>query len=144
MAPALQIGVAMNQSAADSIADTLIRAVENTGTRRSSPRVALNAEVDLSSETNFFSGFSMDIALGGLFIATLNTLPIGTSVSVKFTLPGGTEISAHGDVRWIRAFDERAPDMLPGMGIQFVDLAPKARAAIAAFIQEREPMFFPD
>lgn len=127
----------------DSIAETLIRAVEGTA-RRSSPRVPLSAEVDLSSDTNFFTGFSTDIAMGGLFVATLGPLPIGTHIALKFTLPGGAEITANGEVRWVRAFDEREPEMLPGMGVQFVDLTPKARAAIAEFIAKREPMFFPD
>ncbi len=133
-----------SSSSLDSIAETLIRAVETPASRRTSPRVSLNAEVDLSSDTNFFSGFSTDIASGGLFIATLSMLPIGTTVHVKFTLPDGTEISVGGDVRWVRVFDERSPTMLPGMGIQFVGLSASAEAAIEAFIAQREPMFFPD
>ncbi len=128
----------------DSIADTLIRAVETADHRRSSPRVALNAEVDLSSDTNFFNGFSTDIAMGGLFVATLNAMPVGTEVALKFKMPNGKEIQANGEVRWLRAFDERCPEMLPGMGVQFVDLDNAARTAIAEFIAEREPMFFPD
>ncbi len=128
----------------DQIAATLIRAVETPDSRRASPRVSLNAEVDLSSETNFFSGFSTDLAAGGLFIASLTTLPIGTVVAVKFTLPDGMEINNSGEVRWVRLFDERAPQVLPGMGIQFVDLNPRAKAAIEKFIAQREPMFFPD
>ncbi len=131
-------------ASSDSIADTLIRAVEQPETRRQSPRVSLTAEVDLSSETNFFSGFSTDIASGGLFIATLATLPIGTTVHVKFTLPSGTEINTGGEVRWIRVFDERAPAVLPGVGIQFIDLPADAQASIEAFISQRDPMFFPD
>lgn len=128
----------------DSLAKTLIHAVEHGASRRTSPRIDLHAEVDLTSETNFFSGFSTDIALGGLFIATLDPLKVGVEVAMKFTLPGGAEVQATGEVRWVRAFNEQAQDMLPGMGIQFVDLSPKAQAAIAAFIREREPMFFPD
>ncbi len=128
----------------DAITDTLIRAVEQPETRRQSPRVSLTAEVDLSSDTNFFSGFSTDIASGGLFIATLTSLPIGTTVQVKFTLPDGTEVNTAGDVRWVRVFDERAPGVLPGMGIQFVGLSKQAQGAIETFIAQREPMFFPD
>ena len=126
----------------ESIAQSLIRAVEAAPSRRASPRVSLAAEVDLSSETNFFTGFSTDIATGGLFVATLDLAPIGTLVSVRFTLPGGEEISAQGEVQWLRAIDEA--DRLPGMGIRFVELAPRAKAAIEEFIAGREPMFFPD
>lgn len=128
----------------EAITETLIRAVETPATRRTSPRVTLTAEVDLSSETNFFSGFSTDIAAGGLFIASLTTVDVGTVVSVKFTLPDGTEINTGGEVRWTRPFDEMTPDVLPGMGVQFIDLSPKSKAAIENFIAQREPMFFPD
>ena len=128
----------------EAIAKTLIRAVERPDPRRASPRLSLTAEVDLSSDTNFFSGFSTDIAAGGLFIASLTPLEVGTVVTMKFSLPDGTEITTSGDVRWVRVFDERCPQMLPGMGIQFVDLNPNAKAAIEQFIAQREPMFFPD
>ncbi len=128
----------------DTIAEKLIRAVEKTDSRRASPRVRLTAEVDLSSDTNFFSGFSTDIAEGGLFIASLTMLEVGEVVTIAFTLPDGTEINTTGEVRWVRAFDERSPQTLPGMGVAFGELGPKAAAAIESFIAQREPMFFPD
>lgn len=128
----------------EELAQRLMQAVEAPDPRRASPRASLSAEVDLSSDTNFFSGFSTDIAAGGLFIATLTVLEIGSTVTVKFTLPDRTEISATGEVRWARVLDERAPQVLPGMGIQFLDLSPKAKASIENFIAQREPMFFPD
>lgn len=136
----------MNQPQPDpqSIAELLPGVVGAPASRRASPRVELIAEVDLSSQTNFFSGFSTDIATGGLFIASFTLVPIGTTVAVRFTLPGGAEISCEGEVQWLRAFNEAVTESLPGMGIRFVDLDPQAKAAIADFIASREPMFFPD
>ncbi len=146
LALSLQTSAIMSQPVkdVDAIAATIVRAVERPDSRRTSPRASLTAEVDLSSDTNFFNGFSTDIAAGGLFIATLTILPVGTCVSVKFSLPNGTQIRANGEVRWVRVFDERSPQMLPGIGIQFVDLPETEKLAIEAFVAQREPMFFPD
>ena len=128
----------------ESISQALVLAVENSAPLRSSPRAQLKADVDFSSESNFYSGFSTDVADGGLFLATLSLLAVGSLVEVKFSIPGGGEVQAKGEVRWVRAFDERAPYMFPGMGIQFVELSPRSRALISAFVAQREPMFFPD
>jgi uncharacterized protein (TIGR02266 family) len=141
---AQRIGMTPTTSSTEEITKKLIRAVETPESRRASPRVTLAAEVNLSSENNFFSGFSTDIAAGGVFIASLTTLGEGTLVALNFTLPDGSEVSANGEVKWIRPFDEGHPEALPGMGIQFVDLSPKAKASIEKFIASREPMFFPD
>src|SRR5579871_6583373 len=61
--------------------------------RRQSPRVRMQAAIDLSSDTNFFTGFSTNISEGGLFVATVTPVEIGTPVDLSFTLPGGGKIS---------------------------------------------------
>lgn len=110
--------------------------------KRQSPRVRMQAQVDFESDDNFFNGFSSNISDGGLFIATVNVLPLGTNVDVGFTLPTGERIECKGVVRWVREIDDRNPDSHPGMGVQFVDLEERAAGAIEQFIQQREPMFY--
>ncbi|MBL8921755.1 MAG: TIGR02266 family protein [Myxococcaceae bacterium] len=110
--------------------------------KRQSPRVRMQARVDLESDDNFFNGFSANISDGGVFIATVNMLPLGTSVDVGFTLPTGERIECRGVVRWVREVDDRNPQNSPGMGVQFVDLEPRAVQAIERFIEQREPMFY--
>jgi uncharacterized protein (TIGR02266 family) len=110
--------------------------------KRQSPRVRMQARVDLESDDNFFNGFSSNISDGGVFIATVNLLPLGTSVDVGFTLPTGERIECRGVVRWVREVDDRNPQNAPGMGVQFVELEPRAAQAIERFIEQREPMFY--
>jgi uncharacterized protein (TIGR02266 family) len=110
--------------------------------KRQSPRVRMQAKVDFESDDNFFNGFSANISDGGLFVATVNVLPLGTSVDIGFTLPTGDRIECKGVVRWVREVDDKQPDMFPGMGVQFVDLEPRGAQAIENFIQQREPMFY--
>ncbi|MBE2249317.1 MAG: TIGR02266 family protein [Myxococcus sp.] len=110
--------------------------------KRQSPRVRMQAQVDFESDDNFFNGFSANISDGGVFIATVNVLPLGTSVDVGFTLPTGERIECKGVVRWVREIDDKQPDVFPGMGVQFVDLEARGAKAIENFIQQREPMFY--
>jgi uncharacterized protein (TIGR02266 family) len=112
--------------------------------RRETPRVQMQAAIDFSSESNFFTGFSTNISEGGIFIATVQHVPRGTPVDVRFTLPNGVKISAHGEVRWSREINDKTPDIFPGVGVQFVDLPADAAHAIKQFVAGREPMFYPD
>jgi uncharacterized protein (TIGR02266 family) len=112
--------------------------------RRGAPRIPVEAEVGFQSDTNFFMGFSEDVSLGGLFVATFDTRPLGSMMCVNFTLPGGHLISADGVVRWVREYNETAPEISPGMGVQFEDLAGKDTEAIEGFIRQRPAIFFDD
>ena len=37
-----------------------------------------------------------------------------------------------------------APELMPGVGVQFTGLAPEVAHAITSFVTTRDPMFFPD
>lgn len=110
--------------------------------KRVSPRVKMQAAIDLHSENNFFAGFSANISDGGLFVATVNLVPIGTEIDLTFTLPTGERISAHGVVRWRREVNDKLPDAFPGIGVQFTKLQDDAHHAITRFVASREPLFY--
>lgn len=110
--------------------------------RRAAPRIEIEAEIGFQSETNFFTGFSEDISTGGIFVATYDARNVGDRLSLSFTLPDGHLISADGEVRWTREFNETTPEILPGMGIQFDSLSAEDKAAINRFVSKRQPLFF--
>jgi uncharacterized protein (TIGR02266 family) len=112
------------------------------GTKRQSPRVKMQAAVDFTSDNNFFNGFSANISDGGLFVATVNLLPLGTEVDLAFTLPSGARVEAKGVVRWVREVNDAHPDVFPGLGVQFSALHPQAQEAIDQFLAQRDPLFF--
>ncbi|HEY1417742.1 MAG TPA: TIGR02266 family protein [Myxococcaceae bacterium] len=114
------------------------------GPGRSAARFPLQTQVDLSSDSNVFTGFSTNLSEGGLFVATLSVLPVGTPVDLTFTLPGKVKIAVRGEVRWIREIDDRTPDVFPGVGVRFLDLTAEASAALHRFVASREPLFYPD
>lgn len=111
---------------------------------RRNGRVRMHTSIDMRSDSNFFTGFSMDISEGGVFIATVDPVPRGTQVELDFTLPGGRPMKVTGVVRWVREANSRHPELMPGVGVQFTGLPPEVASAISSFVTTRDPMFFPD
>lgn len=111
---------------------------------RTGSRVPMQTQVDLSSDSNVFTGFSTNLSEGGVFVATVNLLPVGTPVDLTFTLPGNHRITVKGEVRWTREIDDRVPDVFPGVGVRFVELGVDAAQALHRFVASREPLFYPD
>ncbi|MCA9521491.1 MAG: TIGR02266 family protein [Myxococcales bacterium] len=109
--------------------------------KREHARVALELVVSTVSAHNFFTGFSKNISLGGLFVATHELRPVGTEIALKFRLPGGDLIEATGEVQWIQ--EPQTGDGSAGMGIRFIDLGDVSKKAIERFIAHyREPIFY--
>jgi uncharacterized protein (TIGR02266 family) len=106
--------------------------------RRSTPRVAIEVTVSLTSESHFFVGLTGDLSQGGLFVATYRELSIGTEMEVALTLPDGL-LAARGQVRWVR----RATDTVaPGVGVAFEQLTEADRARIETFCAARAPWYY--
>ncbi len=99
----------------------------------------------MNTEHNFYVGFTGNISEGGLFIATEAPLEIGSIVLIQFKLPNSqSEISVKGEVRWVRDQSAAGPGAPAGMGVQFSNLSPEAQREIAAFVNKREPEFYPE
>jgi len=121
------------------VAPVAARGVEE---KRQYPRAPVHCEVSLSTESNFYSGFTQDLSQGGVFLATFDLLPIGTQVDLQLSLPGMSELALRGVVRWLREYNALNPDLWSGMGIEFVDLPEPAKTAIVQFVARRAPWFF--
>ena len=108
--------------------------------RRRLPRVELEVDIGVHSETNFYAGFSGDVSEGGIFVATYKPLPVGTKTTVSFVMPGGHHVVTEGEVAWVR---EAAWDVTPGMGVTFTNLSDYDRQMIQWYAsQQRQPIFF--
>jgi uncharacterized protein (TIGR02266 family) len=111
-------------------------------TRRKAERIRFETEVNMESDSNFYVGFSTDLSDGGVFVATTQPAREGMEVDLAFTLPGNRRVEAKGVVRWIREVNDRCPELLPGVGIEFTELSPADKAAVCAFTARREPLFW--
>ncbi|AKF79020.1 Myxococcus xanthus paralogous domain TIGR02266 [Myxococcus fulvus] len=111
---------------------------------RRNGRVRMHTSIDMRSDSNFFTGFSMDISEGGVFIATVDAVARGTQVELDFTLPGGRPMKVTGVVRWVREANPKMPELMPGVGVQFTGLPEEVASVISSFVTTRDPMFYPD
>lgn len=110
------------------------------------PAGALPVEANLGahSPTNFYKGLSGNDVVkdGGLFVATYDIPPLGTSLWVSVHMPGGYEFQAIAEVRWTR--ETGAGDAPPGFGCAFRSITEEARALIYRYVRNREPLFHDD
>lgn len=102
-------------------------------------RVFIEVEIGLTSDSYIYTGLSLDVSTGGVFVATYDPAAPGTAVSLCFVLPDGYVVNADGVVRWTRAASGDAP---PGMGVAFAAVSPEALAHIASFCESRPPLYF--
>lgn len=109
---------------------------------RAHTRVQVQVEVSMHTEHNFYTGLTENISEGGLFIATYEQLPIGTTLDVELSLPDHPPIVSQAQVRWVREHTQFTEDVSPGVGVQFIDLDADQRQAIESFLQQRPPLFF--
>lgn len=107
--------------------------------RRTNDRTPLLLDLEFGEDAQFFTGLSLDISEGGLFVSTYTELPLGTRLVLAFELPDGTAVEVRGEVRWRRthAMDGERP----GIGIAFIDLPNDARERIAALCERRPPLY---
>ncbi|MDP8222877.1 MAG: TIGR02266 family protein [Candidatus Lernaella stagnicola] len=108
--------------------------------QRRDARVPLKARVDyeLLSEDTFLFEYTSNLSRGGIFLATRNPLPIGTHLSLRFTLPeNGRIIDTNGQVAWINEYRPGGDNINPGMGIEFTDLNDEDREAIANLVKRK-------
>jgi uncharacterized protein (TIGR02266 family) len=108
-------------------------------TKRKGVRVSV--ALDGVSEHNFWSDLSLDVARGGVFVATYHSLPVGTEVDVEIGIAGATPTVIPGVVRWARKH-AYGSDASPGMGIALTDVSSDARQLMKAFIERRAPIVF--
>jgi uncharacterized protein (TIGR02266 family) len=130
------------EGASTAVMDAVVHAItEPLGIAddgRHHPRVELHVEIDLHSESHFFSGLSGDVSEGGLFAQTYRPLTIGQEVDVAFVLDG-QDVRARAVVRWGR---ERTAHAEPGFGLEFVELPEEGRALVGAFCRTRSPLYY--
>jgi uncharacterized protein (TIGR02266 family) len=95
--------------------------------RRSSPRVALSVTVSYRFEHTIASAVCANVSKGGIQLRTMNPLPTGSRLRLRFRLPGSKkEIDAETVVAW--------SDQRTGMGLQFASLDAEAQAEVDEYV----------
>ncbi len=111
---------------------------------RCSPRAAVELDVSLGSDHNFYAGFVENLSAGGVFVATHLLRPVGEVIELSIYISDDDDVvKGTGEVRWLREYNEES-DVPPGMGVKFLTLVEGADKSIEKFLAQRDPMFFDD
>ncbi|HUQ02002.1 MAG TPA: TIGR02266 family protein [Kofleriaceae bacterium] len=105
--------------------------------RRAAPRVLVDLDVDYRSENTYLFASSRDISETGIFVRTIEPLPPGTQLNLRFGPDDEDEIlELEGEVMWVNPY---RPDALanldPGMGVRFVPLRTAMRQRLLELIR---------
>jgi type IV pilus assembly protein PilZ len=107
----------------------------DSGNRRSSERVTVTWSVDCMTDKTFLYASIRNISEMGIFVSTLDPLPVGTVITLRFAPPGADEpFILMGRVQWINSIKPLADNLNPGMGVRFLDLTSEARERIVEAI----------
>jgi uncharacterized protein (TIGR02266 family) len=99
---------------------------------RQTPRRTSEVRVRYETHSENITRYSDNISRGGIFIRTLHFLPINTVLRLHLLLPGeAEEIPVIARVAHVIGTDQAGElDRAPGMGLEFLDLAPEGKAAL--------------
>jgi uncharacterized protein (TIGR02266 family) len=84
-----------------------------------------------------FTGYTVNLSMGGLYLQTDSPLPPEESLTLKFHSPNQNQpICCSGSVAWVNSPDAPCcPSLPPGMGIKFVELKLEDMHRIRALLQ---------
>lgn len=106
---------------------------------RNERRFRLYLNLTLSTATLDYSAFSGNVSDSGLFVATPETLPLGTELNLGFTLPGREDrLELRAQVCWSREEFDLTHDVVPGFGVRFLDLVCEDRFKLFRFLDNIE------
>lgn len=100
-------------------------------------RVEVEIDIDLATFGHYDLSKLTNVSIGGAFIRTTHTVPIGTKVGLTFRLPRDEHpIRAEGEVMWIYNQPGNPKMNATGMGIKFVAIEPSDRERIGLFVRQ--------
>jgi|GEM_PF-2706145 len=94
-------------------------------------------KVRVRSPSGWIETVSDDVSRRGLFLRTLEPIPVGRIAQLEILLPNGHKLEAMGHVR--RSVSEASEtDPIPGMGIEFFVMSREAQDAWDRFVIEKK------
>ncbi|MBI5599289.1 MAG: response regulator [Deltaproteobacteria bacterium] len=108
---------------------------------RKEDRVPVSMPVDFTVGDETYTGFLLNVSVGGLFLHTKFELLPGAMMKLKFSLPGNNRvINAMGTVRWSTP-SSAAQSLFGGAGVMFTYIAAEDLMMVREYI-ERETVKF--
>lgn len=141
------LGVVTPETTPEDMAFLLNRALFYDKMMRRNPRAPVNMPVVLTSGTKVINSFASLLSRDGLFVVTLNPLEVNALCTLKFSLPGGVDLSTGARVLYRVAVNKELNIIAnpkdpfkrmvshPGMALFFTDLPVEDRDAIDRYIE---------
>lgn len=104
---------------------------------RSDKRLPIGLQVDYRMGENkdkLVQAFTKDISHGGMFLITRDTLPIGSTFEIEFTIPGMNRRVVAGVEVTREMKDEMEGHYVGGMGLHFAKISAEDQKALDDFI----------
>ncbi len=95
--------------------------------RRRTPRIPAQVEVNVVHDDDYIISLSRDISVDGMFIATPNPPPVGTTQTLIFSIGDLHDIAVKAMVMWT---NRKGNGRDQGMGVQFLDASDDLKVAI--------------
>lgn len=106
--------------------------------RRRSVRVSHDLEIrTLSEDGELALACAADISEDGIFVEFVLPYPEGTQLRVEFVLPGVGAFSARARVASAQRWLDPQEGLVPGNGLEFVDVAPEAQERLERWLRDR-------
>jgi len=103
--------------------------------RQTGVRAKVELDIDLSTYGRYYLSKLENVSIGGAFVRSRKLQPVGTSIKMRFRLPGEDKaIEADGKVVWAYKQAGSAEPNSTGMGIQFTEIEANDRERIAQFV----------
>jgi type IV pilus assembly protein PilZ len=123
----------------DFIIDQILayRKPQSSRETRNEPRVTITFHIKyMATEGQQFESRGSGIGGGGLFIESLKPLPVGTKLSLEFSLPEQPSewLPAKGLVAWVCPKADQYT-FNPGMGVRFTEINPDIRNRVLELVK---------
>jgi hypothetical protein len=141
---ALTTGELMPLSVPPPIPDLTARARVVDRLEHEPTRPTLEVNLGVATESNLYVNVENRLLDGGVFVASYQTPPPGTSVLLHITLPGNLEAWAHGHVSMRRDSLDPFEELAPGVYVAFEALTRESLALLGRFAAKRTPALVDD
>ena len=113
--------------------------------RRKHPRSSIRLKVKFPDLTTLLENYAKDISRGGIFIPTTDPKPVGVIITLTLIHPENQEeIEIQGEVVRVvsekEAREQKEKKLIPGMGIQFINVEPEQQQALESFLAVEYPV----
>lgn len=87
----------------------------------------------------FIEKFAPNVTRGGVFLATRNQHPVGSTIGFEIQLATGqVALAGEGTVTWVREWHADEPHRAHGMGVRFTSIEAATRPVLASLLRAKE------